>query len=88
MARYSTQSGFGFIGIVMVVASISLMGIVAFRFLDAQSNVEVADVNTTRNQPRIAAIQTSSDIDAATTQLDSTDLEGSFDSDLDAELNF
>ena len=71
----------------MVVASITLMGLVAFRFLDAQDNTEIADTTST-SQQRIAAIQETADIDTTIKLLDSEELDSTLDADLDAELDF
>lgn len=80
------QQGFAIFGLVMVVATITLVGFVAFRFLDAQDNTEIAD-NRPAQASSVAAIESEQDIDSVTAELDSTELD-SIDADLDAEFSF
>lgn len=83
------EKGFGFVGVVMVVAAISLMGLVAFRFLDAQNTTEVANETTLTSKPVVAAIQKLADIDSTSNQLDDVELDSvALDAELDAELDF
>ena len=80
------QQGFAVFGLVMVVATITLVGFVAFRFLDAQDNTEVAS-----DQPikvsQVVTIESEKDVDTVSTELDSAELD-SIDADLDAEFSF
>lgn len=75
--------GFAALGIVMVVATITLVGFVAFRFLDAQDNTEVA----TDTSSNVAVIESTRDIDTVTDDLDSAQLD-SIDADLDKAFSF
>lgn len=80
------QHGFAVFGLVMVVATITLVGFVAFRFLDAQDNTEVA-TNRPAQVSQVATIESEQDIDTVTTELDSTELD-SIDADLDKAFAF
>lgn len=83
------QPGFGAFGIIMVVATISLMGLVAFRFLDAQDNTEVArKQQQTQHAHPIASVNTASDVDTVVKQIDDVNVDALEGPDLDAELNF
>lgn len=80
------QHGFAVFGLVMVVATITLVGFVAFRFLDAQDNTEVAsDQPATVSQ--VVTIESAQDIETVTAELDSSELEA-IDAGLDAEFSF
>lgn len=85
MASISRQRGSAF-GLMMVAATIILLGIVAFRFIDAQKNTEVA--NTTPAPSKVTTVAKAADIDKATAELDSADLDVNFEAELDAELDF
>lgn len=80
------QHGFAIFGLVMVVATITLIGFVAFRFLDAQNNTEIAS-NGTNQTSQIATIQSEADISTVTQELDSAELDG-IDAGLDQEFSF
>lgn len=86
MKRHSRQQGFAIFGLVMVVATITLVGFVAFRFLDAQDNTQVA-TDTPAQTSQIATIETEKDIDQVTADLDSSELDG-IDADLDQAFAF
>ena len=80
------QRGFALFGIVMVVATITLVGLVAFQFLEAQDNTQVA----TSERPKtvkVTDIETTDDIDAVTEQLDTTELDA-LDAELSAQFDF
>ncbi len=81
--------GFGAFGLIMVVATISLVGLVAFRFLDAQDNTEVAKKSTQPAQTTVvASINKSDDIDKAIADIDELNVDAIDNADLEAELNF
>lgn len=82
----SLQKGFAIFGLVMVVATITLVGFVAFRFLDAQNNTEVA-VSQPTPASSVATIESEQDIDTVTAELDSIELE-SIDAGLNEEFSF
>lgn len=91
MSRSRLQLSFGTLGIVMVIATITLVGLVAFRFLDAQNNTQVVkapETSTLKPESVPATINTSDDIDTITAQLDKLDLDALDGADLDAELDF
>lgn len=77
--------GFPALGFVMVVATITLVGFVAFRFLDAQDNTEVATPQPTSSQ--VANIENTKDVDEVTKVLDSAELD-SLDAELDEQFAF
>lgn len=85
MASISRQRGSAF-GLMMVAATIILLGIVAFRFIDAQKNTEVADTKPATSQ--VTTVAKAADIDKATAELDTADLDANFEAELDAELDF
>lgn len=80
------QHGFAVFGLVMVVATITLVGFVAFRFLDAQDNTEVASDQPAKVS-QVVTIESEQDIDTVTAELDSTELDA-IDAGLDAEFSF
>lgn len=87
MSKSIFQRSISAFGVVMVVSTITLVGLVAFQFLNAQDNTEVAKAPTTSTEKKVAQaepapIVTAADIDAATAQLDVSELDA-----LDAELN-
>lgn len=86
MSKSSFQQGFAALGIVMVVATVTLVGFVAFRFLDAQDNTEVAQKNASETS-QVASIKSTKDVDTVTAELDTTELD-SLDAELDAEFAF
>jgi len=87
IAKRPLQNGFAMLGIVMVVATITVVGVIAFRVLDAQDNTEVAQQATQPETVQVAAIETPEDIEKAASTLDTAELE-SLDAELDAEFDF
>lgn len=86
MIKPLLQQGFAAFGIVMVVATITLVGFVAFRFLDAQDNTEIAS-DQPSTASKVATIESEQDIDTVTAELDSAELD-SIDANLDQEFAF
>lgn len=86
MSKSYLQQGFAALGIVMVVATVTLVGFVAFRFLDAQDNTEVANDNSTQSS-QVASIKSTADVDTVTKELDTAELDN-LDAALDAEFAF
>lgn len=80
------QNGFAAFGVVMVVATITLIGFVAFRFLAAQDNSEVATTDTAYVS-QVANIETIKDVETVTSELDTAELD-SLDADLNSEFDF
>jgi len=87
IAKRPLQHGFAMLGIVMVVATITVVGVVAFRFLDATDNTEVATQTTQPEAVQVAAIETPEDVEKVTNELDAAELD-SLDAELDAEFDF
>lgn len=85
MSASCLQSGFAKLGVVMVTATITLVGFVAFRFLQAQDNTEVATTNQSTSQ--VASIKSVQDVETVTEELDTTELD-SLDAELDDEFTF
>jgi hypothetical protein len=79
------SKGFSALGFVMVVATITLVGFVAFRFLDAQDNTEVAMPEPATSQ--VANLETAEDVDEVTQILESAELD-SLDAELDEQFAF
>lgn len=76
-------------GFVMVLATITLIGFAAFRFLDAQDNTEVATTETQPTTSQVATIETTEDVETVTHELENLDAElDGLDSELDAEFAF
>lgn len=78
--------------IVMVVSTITLVGLVAFQFLDAQNTTQIAQVPETAATKQVApaepeTITTPADIDTVTEQLDVSELD-TLDAELSAEFDF
>lgn len=90
MKRLSFRRGRPFLSLVMVVATITVVGFVAFRFLDAQDNTQVAEQqNTSPDTTQVATVETIEDVETVTTELDTADAElDSLDAELDAEFAF
>lgn len=70
---------------VMVVATITLVGIVGFRFLDKQDNTQIA--NKAAESQQVASVSSVKDVDTVTKQLDTTELD-TLDAKLDEEFKF
>lgn len=88
MRKSLFEKGFSVFGIVMVVATITLVGVVAFRFLAAQDNTEVAKTPV-QDASTVATVKTAQDVQTVTTQLDNATSElDSLDADLDTQFNF
>lgn len=89
MTLPTLRRGRPFFSLVMVVATISVIGIVAFRFLDAQDNTQVADTSTTTTETQVAAVETTKDVEKVAQVLDKTEAElDAIDAELDAEFAF
>lgn len=88
----SLRHGRPFFSLIMVAATITVIGIVAFRFLDAQDNSQVADTTTTQTTPaetQVASVETIEDVKTVTNELDEAEAElDSIDAELDAEFAF
>ena len=73
-------------GLVMVVATITLAGVVAFRFLAEQDNTQVA---TQPAHTEVAKVESVKDVETVTQEVDSVDAElSSLDAELDSEFSF
>ena len=85
------RRGRPFFSLIMVVATISVVGLVAFRLLDAQDNTQVADAPTTTvaEETKVATVETVEDVETVTQVLDEVDAElNTIDAELDAEFAF
>lgn len=71
--------------LVMVVTTITLVGIVGFRFLDRQDNTQIATQSAESYQ--VASVASAKDVETVTRQLDTTELE-TLDAELDQEFDF
>ena len=78
------QRSFAMFSFVMVVATITLAGLVGFRFLDAQDNTEVA-VQTAPQE--VTTVASTKDVEAVAQQLDTTELDA-IDAELDSQFDF
>lgn len=85
MTTSRLQNGFAKLGVVMVTATITLVGFVAFRFLEAQDNTQVA--TTPQPTSQVASIKSVKDVETVTKELDTTEVD-SLDAELDAEFSF
>jgi uncharacterized membrane-anchored protein YhcB (DUF1043 family) len=74
----------------MVVATITVIGIVAFRFLDAQDNTQIAKEQTATPQTsQVATVETAEDVETVATELESAEAElDSLDAELETEFAF
>lgn len=89
MSKLFFRKSFAMLGIVMVVATITLVGVVAFKFLDAQDNTQVAQTDTSKESSQVATIETVEDVETVTQELNQLDSElNTLDSELDAEFAF
>ena len=89
MTLPTLRRGRPFFGLVMVAATITVIGIVAFRFLDAQNNTEVAQTPTTTIETQVATVETVQDVETVTQVLDQAEAElNAIDAELDAEFAF
>ena len=88
MKLVSFRRGRSSFSLVMIAATITVIGFVAFRFLDVQDNTQVAKEPTT-TEVQVASVKSVEDVDTATRALDQTEAElDSIDSELDAEFDF
>ncbi|MBC7764336.1 hypothetical protein H7Y29_01345 [Microbacteriaceae bacterium] len=78
--------GFHIIEIVLVIAVIGLIGFVGFRFWDASQTKEAAIAPATAKE--VAPVEKASDLNKVSTQLDTVDVTGSFESDLNSAGSF
>ncbi len=79
------------LGLVMVVATITVVGFVAFRFLDAQDNTQVADTTsqTAPAETQVASVENVEDVETVTDELDQADAElNAIDAELDTQFAF
>lgn len=93
MKRSLPQSGFGALGLIVVAATITLAGFVAFRYLAVTDNTEVALTSTPTSQQHqsaqtVATVNSAHDVDTVIHQMDTVQVDSIDDADLDAELNF
>lgn len=89
MTLPTLRRGRPFFGLVMVAATITVIGIVAFRFLDAQDNTQVAQAPVTTTETQVATVETVKDVETVTHVLDQTEAElNDIDAELDAEFAF
>jgi CHASE3 domain sensor protein len=78
------QRSFAMFGLIMVVTTITLVGIVGFSLIDRQNNTQVA---TTTSSEHVAEVSSVQDIDKVTQQLDTTQLEA-LDAELEGQFDF
>ena len=84
----SLRHGRPFFSLVMVTVTITVIGFVAFRFLDAQDNTQVAQEPPT-SETQVATVETVEDVETVTHVLDQAETElDAIDSELDAEFAF
>lgn len=89
MTKRAFQHGFAMLGFVMVVATITVVGVVAFRFLDAQDNTEVATKAPVPKTQQVASVESPKDVEAVTAELDAAENElNAIDAELNAEFDF
>lgn len=84
------RRGRPFFSLVMVAATITVIGLVAFRFLDAQNNTEVANTpQTTTAETQVASVETPEDVETVAQVPDQAEAElDTIDAELDAEFAF
>lgn len=88
MRLFSFHRGRSSFSLVMIAATITVIGFVAFRFLDVQDNTQVAQEPTT-TEVQVASVKSVEDVETATRALDQTKAElDSIDSEIDAEFDF
>lgn len=89
----SLRHGRPFFSLIMVVATITVIGIVAFRFLDAQDNTQVAETTTTSvpapAETQVATVETVEDVETVTSELEQAEAElDTIDAELETEFAF
>ena len=80
------QSGFTLVEVAVVVLVVGLIGFIGLRVWGSYSTGDVATQNS--STPTVAKITSIKDLDTVDKQLDSTDVVGSFESELDSEADF
>ena len=80
------QRSYAMLSLVMVVTTITLVGIVGFRFLDAQDNTRIAS-NGTAPSAQIATVTSAEDVEEVTEQLSAAEIDN-LDSELDQAFDF
>jgi prepilin-type N-terminal cleavage/methylation domain-containing protein len=78
--------GFSIIEIILVVAILAIIGLIGWRVWDANQNKDAAQDTTTQQDQ--SDIKTTEDLDKAGESLDSTDVVGGYEQELDAETDF
>lgn len=89
----SLRHGRPFFSLVMVAATVTVIGIVAFRFLDAQDNTQVAETTTTSvpapTETQVATVETVEDVETVTSELEQAEAElETIDAELETEFAF
>ena len=80
------QRSIAMLSLIMVVATITLVSIVGFRFLDAQDNTEVATTDHTRTS-RVATVTSTEDVQTVTEELSTAEID-QLDAELDQAFDF
>lgn len=81
------QRSLSMMSFVMVVATITLVSLVGFRFLDAQDNTQVATTGPTAQTRQVAEVRTAEDVEEVTEELSSAEIE-QLDAELDQAFDF
>ena len=80
------QRSIAMLSFIMVVATITLVGIVGFRFIDAQDNTEVATTGHAQTN-QVATVTSTEDVEAVTEELSATEID-QLDAELDQAFDF
>ena len=80
------QRSIAMLSFIMVVATITLVSIVGFRFLDAQDNTEVATTGP-KQTSQVATVNSTKDVEAVTEELSTTEID-QLDAELDQAFDF
>lgn len=84
--RASSRKGFTLVEAVVIVAVIGVLGLVGFKFWSAMHDQQAAKAPTTTSD--VATVKKATDLDTVNKQLDSVNVAGSFDKDLDSASSF
>lgn len=84
----SSNQGFSAIEVVLVVVVVALVGFVGFKFWEASQKKPTTEQSQQTSDASTKSIQSDKDLTTVGQQLDQTDVEGSFDKDLNTDSSF
>ena len=85
--KASSRKGFSLVEIVLVVVFVAVIGLVSYKFWSA-SNSKSTTASAPATAADVATVKKAADLDTVSKQLDSVDVAGSFEKELDSASSF